>query len=58
MSFDTLLTPLIIGGLGFMMFRGGGCCGSHSGRGKHKSGSKEVSGKTKADTNGYGLKDR
>ena len=33
MSFDNLLTLLIIGGLGYMMFRGGGCCGSH---GKHK----------------------
>jgi hypothetical protein len=33
MSFDTLITLLIIGGLGYMMFRGGGCCGSH---GSHK----------------------
>jgi hypothetical protein len=33
MSFDNLLTLLIIGGLGYMMFRGGGCCGSH---GSHK----------------------
>ena len=33
MSFDTLFTLLIIGGLGYMMFRGGGCCGSH---GSHK----------------------
>ena len=39
MSFDNLLTLLIIGGLGYMMFRGGGCCGSHRGhKGHHDEG--------------------
>jgi hypothetical protein len=41
MSFDSLLTLLIIGGLGYMMFRGGGCCGSHGGHGKHQNGDEE-----------------
>jgi hypothetical protein len=36
MSFDTLFTLLIIGGLGYMMFRGGGCCGSRGSHGGHK----------------------
>ncbi len=45
MSFDTLFTLLIIGGLGYMMFRGGGCCGSHGGHGKHGDGSEEPDGK-------------
>jgi hypothetical protein len=35
MSFDNFLTLLIIGGLGYMMFRGGGCCGSHGSRKEH-----------------------
>ena len=52
MSFDNLLTLLIIGGLGFMMFRGGGCCGSRGGHGKHGDGSEDPGGKTGADTNG------
>jgi len=33
MSFDTILTLLVVGGMGYMMFKGGGCCGSH---GSHK----------------------
>jgi hypothetical protein len=42
MSFDTLFTLLIIGGLGYMMFRGGGCCGSHGGhKGSHGDGEGE-----------------
>lgn len=40
MSFDNLLTLLIIGGLGYMMFRGGGCCGGHGSHGGHGSGRK------------------
>ncbi len=50
MSFDNLLTLLIIGGLGYMMFRGGGCCGSHGGHGKHKDGGEGTGGKTGAGT--------
>jgi len=50
MSFDNLLTLLIIGGLGYMMLRGGGCCGSHGGHGKHKDGGEGTSGKTGAGT--------
>lgn len=34
MSFDTLFTLIIIGGMGYMMFKGGGCCGPRGGHGK------------------------
>ena len=34
MSFDTLFTLIIVGGMGYMMFKGGGCCGSRGGHGK------------------------
>ncbi len=54
MSFDNLLTLLIIGGLGYMMFRGGGCCGSHRGHSKHGDGSEDPGGKAGTDTNGQG----
>ncbi len=49
MSFDNLITLLIIGGLGFMMFRGGGCCGSHGGHGKHRESGEEKDEKTLSD---------
>ena len=52
MSFDNLLTLLIIGGLGYMMFRGGGCCGSHGGHGKNKGGDKDPGEEAGTDTNG------
>lgn len=29
MTFENLIGLIIIAGLGYMMFRGGGCCGSH-----------------------------
>jgi len=35
MSLDNLFTLLIIGGLGYMMFRGGGCCGFHGSQKDH-----------------------
>ena len=37
MSFDNILTLLVVVGFGYMMFRGGGCCGGH-GRDKGKQG--------------------
>jgi hypothetical protein len=58
MSFDNLLTLLIIGGLGYMMFRGGGCCGSHGSHGKHESGGKEKDEKTVANPDEQGSADR
>ncbi len=27
MTFETLITRILIGGMGYMMFKGGGCCG-------------------------------
>ena len=51
MSFDTLFTLIIIGGMGYMMFRGGGCCGSHGGHGKHQ-GDGEKTGETTGETTG------
>lgn len=56
MSFDTLFTLIIIGGLGYMMFRGGGCCGSHGGHGKHQ-GDDEKTGETTIETEGAGADD-
>lgn len=48
MSVNTLLTLLIIGGLGYMIFRGRGCCGSHGSRkGHHREGDETGSGKVK-----------
>lgn len=35
MSFENLITLIFIVGMGYMMFRGGGCCGSHGGHKKH-----------------------
>ncbi len=32
---------LIIGGLFFLMFRGGGCCGGHGGHGGNRGGVEE-----------------
>ena len=52
MSFDNILTLLIIGGLGYMMFRGGGCCGSHGGHGKHGDGDDDPGKEAGTDTNG------
>ena len=49
MSFDNLLNLLIIGGLGYMMFRGGGCCGSH-GRNGHGSKDKDEKAPTEGDS--------
>jgi hypothetical protein len=43
MDFDNILTLLIIAGLGFMIFRGGGCCGSHGGhKGQHGDGADDA----------------
>ena len=58
MSFDTLFTLLIIGGLGYMMFRGGGCCGSHGSHGKHEGGGEETGKKTEASADDHGSVDR
>jgi len=35
MTFANLITLLFIVGFGYMMFRGGGCGGSHGGHKKH-----------------------
>jgi len=40
MTFETLITLILVVGFGYMMFRGGGCCGSH---GRHKDHHKEDS---------------
>jgi hypothetical protein len=45
MSFDNILTLLIVVGFGYMMFRGGGCCGGH-GRDKGKQGDDHGTGGT------------
>ncbi len=58
MSFDNLLTLLIIGGLGYMMFRGGGCCGSRGGHSKHKDGSEDAGSKTGTGMDDHGSADR
>lgn len=34
MNFNNLLTLVLIVGMGYLMFRGGGCCGSHGGHTK------------------------
>ena len=49
MSFDNVLTLLIVVGMGYMMFRGGGCCGSHGGHGKNKDGDEGSGGEAGAD---------
>ena len=35
MTFETVITLILVGGMGYMMFKGGGCCGSHGGHKKH-----------------------
>jgi hypothetical protein len=42
MSFDNILTLLVVVGFGYMMFRGGGCCGSHRGHKDHHSDGSET----------------
>jgi len=49
MNFDNILNLLIIVGLGYMVFRGGGCCGSHGGHKGHygdSSGNEEEGNQT------------
>jgi hypothetical protein len=43
MTFNNLITLLFVVGMGYMMFRGGGCCGGH---GKHKGDGKKTDEKT------------
>jgi len=35
MTFENIITLIFIVGFGYMMFRGGGCCGSHGGHKEH-----------------------
>ncbi|GBE15489.1 hypothetical protein BMS3Abin14_01555 [bacterium BMS3Abin14] len=57
MSFNTLFLLLIVGGMGYMMFKGGGCCGGHGGHGKHDGGGEKTDDKTD-DKTGAGPEDR
>ena len=52
MSTNTIISLLIFGVFAFMMFRGGGCCGSHGGHGKHKD-----DGEGAGDITGSGTED-
>ncbi len=49
MTFGNIITLLFVVGFGYMMFKGGGCCGSHGGhKGPHGSGEGE-NDSTRAD---------
>jgi len=41
MTFENLITLALVVGFGYMMFKGGGCCGSHGGHGKNDEKEKE-----------------
>ena len=51
MTFENLITLIFIIGFGYMMFRGGGCCGSHGGHEKHHGEGEEKGNKLKAGSN-------
>ncbi len=50
MTFDNIITLLFVVGFGYMMFRGGGCCGSHGGHDKNKGGAEDSGGEAGTDT--------
>jgi hypothetical protein len=45
MTFNNLISLVFIIGLGYMMFKGGGCCGSHGGHKKDEGEGEEKKGK-------------
>ncbi len=41
MTFETVITLILVGGMGYMMFKGGGCCGPGGHKKGHEDGKDE-----------------
>ncbi len=41
MTFGNVITLVLVVGFGYMMFKGGGCCGSHGGHKGHNEEGKD-----------------